>query len=168
MQTIRVDTPSAKYDVIAGSGLLGSLASRIERIAGKLPRRVFVLTSPEIWALWGTAFLASFAEPPVTLFLPAGEKHKTMQNVDRLLRQMIAGGRRSRLAADRIWRRDRWRCWRVCGCHLHARNPLRAGADDVSGAGGFVGGRQRRASTFQRERTWSAAFIIPVAVFRGY
>jgi 3-dehydroquinate synthase len=92
VQTIRVDTPSAKYDVIAGSGLISSLASRIERAAGKLPRRVFVLTSPEIWALWGSAFLKSFSEPPVALFLPAGEKHKTMQSVDRLLRQMVSAG----------------------------------------------------------------------------
>lgn len=92
MQTIRVDTPSAKYDVMTGSGLIGSLAPRIQRVAGKLPRRVFVLTSPEIWALWGDLFLKSFSEPPVTLFLSAGEKHKTMQSVDRLLRQMAAAG----------------------------------------------------------------------------
>lgn len=98
MQTIRVDTPSAQYNVITGNGLVRSLAPRIERISGKLPRSVFVLTSPEIWALWGDAFLESFAEPPVTLFLPAGEKHKTMQSVDRLLRQMIrAGGDRGSL-----------------------------------------------------------------------
>ena len=92
MQTIRVDTPSAKYDVMTGSGLLASLAPRIQRVNGKLPLRIFVLTSPEIWALWGDLFLKSFAEPPVALFLPAGEKHKTMQSVDRLLRQMIAAG----------------------------------------------------------------------------
>ena len=92
MQTIRVDTPSAKYDVMTGSGLIGSLAPRIQRVAGKLPRRVFVLTSPEIWALWGDLFLKSFSEPPVTLFLSAGEKHKTMRSVDRLLRQMAAAG----------------------------------------------------------------------------
>ena len=92
MQTIRVDTPSAKYDVITGSGLIGSLASRIQRVAGKLPPRVFVLTSPEIWALWGDLFLKSFSEPPITLFLSPGEKHKTMQSVDRLLRQMVAAG----------------------------------------------------------------------------
>ena len=98
MQTIRVDTPSAKYDVVTGSGLVSSLVPRMERVAGKLPRRIFVLTSPEIWALWGEAFLASFPEAPVTLFLPAGEKHKTMQSVDRLLRQMIrAGGDRGSL-----------------------------------------------------------------------
>lgn len=98
MQTIRVDTPSARYDVFTGSGLLRSLRPRIERVAGKLPPRVFVLTSPEIWALWSDAFLASFAEAPVTLFLPSGEKHKTMQSLDRLLRQMVrAGGDRGSL-----------------------------------------------------------------------
>ena len=95
MQTIRVDTPSAKYDVIAGSGLLQTLAPRIERVTGKLPRRVFVLTSSEIWALWGDKFLASFTEPPIALFLPAGEKHKTMASVEKLLRQMV------RVGADR-------------------------------------------------------------------
>ena len=92
MQTIRVQTPSARYDVFAGSGLLGTLAPRIERAAGKLPRRVFVLTSPEIWALWGETFLASFREAPITLFLAPGEKHKTIASVDKLLRQMIAAG----------------------------------------------------------------------------
>jgi len=92
VQTIRVDTPSAKYDVVTGSGLLGSLATRIERVAGKLPRRVFVLTSPEIWALWGDVFLKSFSDPPVALFLSPGEKHKTMPGVEKLLRQMVAAG----------------------------------------------------------------------------
>lgn len=92
MQTIRVDTPSARYEVFAGSGLLQTLAPRIRRVIGALPRRVFVLTSPEIWGLWGKAFLTSFAEPPIALFLPAGETHKTMPSVEKLLRQMIAAG----------------------------------------------------------------------------
>ena len=92
MQTIRVDTPSARYDVFTGSGLIPTLAPRIARVAGKLPPRVFVLTSPEIWAVWGDTFLRSFAEPPTTLFLPAGEKHKNMPSVEKVLRQMIAAG----------------------------------------------------------------------------
>jgi 3-dehydroquinate synthase len=92
VQTIRVETPSAKYDVIAGSGLVATLAPRIERIAGRLPRRVFVLTSPPIWALWGETIQASFAEPPVALFLAPGEEHKTLKSVERLLRQMAAAG----------------------------------------------------------------------------
>ena len=37
-------------------------------------------------------FLRSFREAPITLFLPPGEKHKTMASVDKLLRQMIAAG----------------------------------------------------------------------------
>ncbi len=98
MQTIRVDTPSAKYDVVTGGGLIASLAPRIQRAAGILPRRVFVLTSPEIWALWGNTFLKSFSEPPIALFLPAGEKHKTMRSIDQLLRQVVnAGGDRGSL-----------------------------------------------------------------------
>lgn len=98
MQTIRVDTLSAKYDVITGSGLIATLSPRIERVVGKLPRRVFVVTSPEIWALWGESFVGSFAEPPITLFLPAGEKHKTLANVEKLTRQMSqAGGDRGSL-----------------------------------------------------------------------
>ena len=78
--------------MVTGSGLIGSLAPRIERIAGKLPRRVFVLTSPEIWALWNEAFLSSFAEPPIALFLASGEKHKTLSSVEGLARQMAAAG----------------------------------------------------------------------------
>ena len=35
MQTIRVETPSARYDVFAGTGLLDTLAPRIERIVGE-------------------------------------------------------------------------------------------------------------------------------------
>ena len=98
MQTIRVETPSAKYDVVAGSGLVETLARRIERVAGKLPRRVFVLTSAPIWGLWGEVFQASFAEPPIVLFLPPGEENKTIKNVEGLLREMArAGGDRGSL-----------------------------------------------------------------------
>ncbi len=98
VQTIRVETPSARYDVFVGGELLRSLAPRIERIAGRLPRRIFVLTSPEIWALWGETLSASFPEPPLALFLPPGEKHKNLVNVEKMARQMItAGGDRSSL-----------------------------------------------------------------------
>ena len=98
MQTIRVKTTSAKYDVMAGSGMIGSLASRIERVVGRLPRRVFVLTSAPVWGLWGQAMQRSFREAPVALFLESGEKHKTLASVEGLLRQMAqAGGDRGSL-----------------------------------------------------------------------
>jgi len=92
VQTIRVDTPSARYDVLVGSGLIATLATRIERVMDRLPRRIFVVTSPEIWALWGETLSASFAEPPIVLFLSPGEKHKTLASAEKLLRQMVAAG----------------------------------------------------------------------------
>ncbi len=108
MQTIRVETPSAKYEVYAGSGLLETLAPRMEQAVGGLTRplsrkggrarTIFVLTSPVIWALWGERFLSSFAEPPAVLFLPPGEEHKNMRSVETLLREMArAGGDRGSL-----------------------------------------------------------------------
>ncbi len=98
MQTIRVETPSAKYNVVTGSGLVESLARRIERVVGKLPRRVFVLTSAPIWGLWGDRVQQSFSDAPITMFLEPGEEHKTMKSVDRLLREMTqAGGDRGSL-----------------------------------------------------------------------
>ena len=103
VQTIRVSTPTAKYDVITGSGLLKTLAARMERALGKgLPRRVFVLTSPAIWALWSRQFLASFTagkrELPIVLFLEPGERFKTLASVEKILRQMAeAGGDRGSL-----------------------------------------------------------------------
>ncbi|MFP5206791.1 MAG: 3-dehydroquinate synthase [Acidobacteriota bacterium] len=98
MQTIRVETPSARYDVFAGSGLLQTLAPRIEKAVKRLPRRVFVITSPEIWALWSASFLRSFAEPPIALFLPPGETFKTLRSVEQLVREMVrAGGDRGSL-----------------------------------------------------------------------
>ena len=98
VQTIRVETPTAKYNVTAGSGLIGGLAPRLERVVGPLPRRVFVLTSAPIWALWGKRFLASFAEAPIVLFLEPGEKFKTLASVEKLARQVArAGGDRGSL-----------------------------------------------------------------------
>ena len=84
--------------MVAGSGLIETLAPRIERIAGRLPRRVFVLTSGSIWALWSEKFLASFPEQPLLLFLEPGEKHKTLVSIEKFLRQMArAGGDRGSL-----------------------------------------------------------------------
>ena len=98
MQNLRVEIPSAKYNVQVGTGLLTSLGRRMERAVGKLPRRVFMLTSPEIWALWGDVVQQSFAEPPVVLFLEPGERHKTLTSVERLTREMVrAGGDRGSL-----------------------------------------------------------------------
>ncbi len=103
MQIVRVETPSAKYQVFAGTGLIDSLEPRMVRVlhgtkSGKLPRRVFVLTSQAIWDHWSKRFLSSFTVEPIVLLLPAGEKFKTLRSVEKLLREMAkAGGDRGSL-----------------------------------------------------------------------
>ncbi len=108
MQIVKVQTPSAKYSVYAGTGLLDSLGQRVARTLAerdgltrgdaRLPKRVFVLTSPEIWSLWSKRFVASFQTELVVLMLEAGERHKTLDSVEKLLRQMAKeGGDRSSL-----------------------------------------------------------------------
>jgi len=93
--TIQVKTASAKYPVLVGGGILPTLHRRLPK-----RNRVFVLTSPEIWALWSRRFLASFpkGEQPSVLFLPAGEQYKRMAQVERLASELAyAGADRSSL-----------------------------------------------------------------------
>jgi 3-dehydroquinate synthase len=94
MQSIRVETPSAKYEVHVGSGLVETLGARLKCLVDPLPRRVFIVTSPAIWALWGEVVLGSFTAallpPPIVLFLAPGEKNKSFANVEKLARQMVA------------------------------------------------------------------------------
>jgi 3-dehydroquinate synthase len=91
---IQVETASASYRVFIGQGLLESLLPRIHRALGRKPQRVFVLTSPVIWALWSKKFLASFDQeaPPTILFLSPGETNKNLRSVEVLVREMATAG----------------------------------------------------------------------------
>lgn len=91
-ETIAVKTASAEYAVHVGHGLFGDIAR--EANSGKAPGRVFVLTSPEIWALWGEKLLAAFPQDaaPTALFLPAGERYKRTAEVERLAVEMSEAG----------------------------------------------------------------------------
>jgi 3-dehydroquinate synthase len=83
------------YDVHIGSGLLRTLPRRLAALLPGQPK-LFVVTSPDIWALWHKSFLAPFAaasaQPPTVLFLPAGERHKRMRSVEALAEQMVRAG----------------------------------------------------------------------------
>ena len=96
MSSIRVTTPQATYDVTIASGLLRTLYPRLRKLNSGKPPRTFVITSPQIWALWHKPFLASFptgytAQPPV-LFLPPGEPYKRLAQVESLAEQLIHAG----------------------------------------------------------------------------
>lgn len=91
-ETIAVKTASAEYPVHVGHGLFGDVVTEVN--SGKAPGRMFVLTSPEIWALWGEKLLAAFPQDaaPTALFLPAGERYKRIAEVERLAVEMSEAG----------------------------------------------------------------------------
>jgi 3-dehydroquinate synthase len=89
---IPVNTPSANYDVTIASDLLRTLNPRLRKLNPGKPFRPFVITSPNIWALWSKPFLASFKESPTVLFHPAGESHKRMSSVESLAQQLATAG----------------------------------------------------------------------------
>jgi 3-dehydroquinate synthase len=89
---IPVNTPSAKYNVTIGANLLRTLNPRLKKLNRDKPFRPFVITSPDIWALWSKPFLASFKETPTVLFLPSGESHKRMSSVESLAQQLATSG----------------------------------------------------------------------------
>ncbi|MBV8113697.1 MAG: 3-dehydroquinate synthase [Silvibacterium sp.] len=100
MRTIRVKTESAEYPVHVGCDLISQFGDRLRKLDGARKRRVFILTSPEIWALWGKQLLQTFpaGEQPGVLFLPAGEMHKRISEVERLSTELaLAGADRSSL-----------------------------------------------------------------------
>jgi 3-dehydroquinate synthase len=90
---IHLKTPSASYDITIASGLLKTLASRIKKLKGGKPYRTFIVTSPEIWGLWGKRVLASYGKnEPTVLFLPAGESFKRMKTLESLAEQLAEAG----------------------------------------------------------------------------
>jgi len=96
--TIPVSIPSASYEVEIGSGLLAEVGDRLDVLLnGGLTRgkqRAFIVTSPEIWRLHGEKLLAGLpfspAGPPRVLQVPAGEQHKRLSTIERLLEELAA------------------------------------------------------------------------------
>ncbi|HEY5328512.1 MAG TPA: 3-dehydroquinate synthase [Acidobacteriaceae bacterium] len=85
-QIVTVTAASATYDIHIGTGLLANLSTHIAALT-KISR-LFVVTSPEIWALHGPTLTASFTTEPTILQVPAGEQHKRLATVERLAEEM--------------------------------------------------------------------------------
>ncbi|MGH9597117.1 MAG: 3-dehydroquinate synthase, partial [Edaphobacter sp.] len=66
---------------------------RLRRLTGT-KGRVFVVTAPEIWSLWGNGLLSGFPanEPPQVLFLPSGESNKRLASVESLATTLSSSG----------------------------------------------------------------------------
>jgi 3-dehydroquinate synthase len=92
VRKISVATKSGHYTVSVGNGILESLAKRMPALTGKNRKLIFLLTSPEIWALWGERMRDLLPQEPVVLFLPPGERHKRMAQLERLATEMAKAG----------------------------------------------------------------------------
>jgi 3-dehydroquinate synthase len=87
MEPARVDvaTPSRRYVVTLGNGLIGRLTSLLNDV--KAPARRFVVSSPTVWRFHGERFAAaSNAEP---ILVPDGERYKQMPTVSRVYEALI-------------------------------------------------------------------------------
>jgi 3-dehydroquinate synthase len=94
VSSVRVTTPQATYDVTIAPGLLRTLSPRLRKLNAGKPPKTFVITSPEIWALWHKPFLASFPKDaqPTILFLSRGERYKRLAQVESLAEQLVHAG----------------------------------------------------------------------------
>jgi 3-dehydroquinate synthase len=93
---IPVSTASAAYTVEIGTGLLAQVGARLDTLlSGGLVsgrQKLFVITSPEIWRLHGAQLLSGLPHPPALLEVPAGEQHKRLSTVERLLESLAEHG----------------------------------------------------------------------------
>jgi 3-dehydroquinate synthase len=94
VSSVRVTTPQATYDVTIAPGLLHTLYPRLRKLNAGRPPKTFVVTSPNIWALWHQPFLSSFPAEmqPTILFHPAGERFKRLAQVESLAEQLVHAG----------------------------------------------------------------------------
>jgi 3-dehydroquinate synthase len=93
VRKIPVTTKFGEYTVSVGSGIVDSLAKRTPALANGQHKLIFLLTSPEIWALWGARVEAALTpREPIVLFLPPGERHKRLSQVERLTTEMTKAG----------------------------------------------------------------------------
>jgi len=93
VRRIPVRTASANYDVFLQENLLLSIEKRLKTLFHGRKPAMYIVTSPEVWALWAATFLASFGDgKPVVLFVPAGEKYKTVSQLEQLATRLSAAG----------------------------------------------------------------------------
>lgn len=94
VRTIQVETASASYPVFVGSDLIAKIGSHLRKLTGRSASRIFVLTSPAIWSLWGKQFASGFPDDqaPAVLFHPPGEHQKHLASLERLARELSTAG----------------------------------------------------------------------------
>lgn len=94
MATLQVTTASAEYPVWIGRGLFSAIPGVLRELPGRVSG-VFVVTSPEVEALWGEALYAPLRAagfPARALHVPAGERYKRLSEMERLCEDLAGAG----------------------------------------------------------------------------
>jgi 3-dehydroquinate synthase len=87
MEPVRLDvaTPSRRYGVTIGEGVLGSLARILDETGA--PARRFVVSSPLVWRLHGRRLEGAGLTEPI--LVPDGERYKQLATVARVYDALI-------------------------------------------------------------------------------
>jgi 3-dehydroquinate synthase len=87
MDPVRLDvaTPSRKYTVTIGDGILDQLPALLDDAAA--PARRFVVSNPLVWRLHGSRLAAAGLTDPI--LLPDGERFKQLQTVARIYDALV-------------------------------------------------------------------------------
>ena len=107
MPTFEVQTAQRTYQSVVERGILKRAAEFVPKRAGKL----FVVTTEDVWNLYGQALKQQLPSAEV-LFFPGGEANKRLSRVEELAEQMVARGAVKLpplCGKSRIWR-GRARC----------------------------------------------------------
>jgi 3-dehydroquinate synthase len=87
MTPVRIDvpTPSRRYTITLGDGILDSLSPLLDEAGA--PARRFVVSSPRVWRLHGERFAAASTATPI--LVPDGERSKRVATVGKVYEALI-------------------------------------------------------------------------------
>jgi 3-dehydroquinate synthase len=94
VRAIHVKTASASYSVHVGGDFVSRFGHHLRKLEGARKGQIFILTSPQIWSLWGKQLLEAFPQDrqPSVLFLAPGEANKRLAQVERLSAELASAG----------------------------------------------------------------------------
>jgi 3-dehydroquinate synthase len=94
VRAIHVKTASASYSVHVGGDFVSRFGHHLRKLEGARKGQIFILTSPQIWSLWGKQLLEAFPpdRQPSVLFLAPGEANKRLAQVERLSAELASAG----------------------------------------------------------------------------
>ena len=93
-KTLWVQTPTARYPVWIGVGLLAESGARLRRLRPR-DERLFVVSSPRVWPLWGRVLTRSLRRAGLrseTLLMDDREAAKRLVTLERLAEALLRRG----------------------------------------------------------------------------